>query len=343
VNKNFIFGNREGLPGFPRSIIKITTSLIQPVFFHRNNTLLFSLSVLSALSLISFFNNACYHVAFANAKKGSSLRIANLPANPGEAALFDIPGTVKQGNTIPVVIRNAKGRFDGGQLVLEQKRVPLFLQETGDYVGLMPIGVSNPLGTFNLHVLDGNGNRQQTASIHVLSAHFPKQNISVSKSTKSLEPLPGEMEAIGNLKNTLTSVKYWQEPFLTPTPDCMNSIFGVLRYHNGKATGDYHKGVDLRSPQGRPVKAISGGVVKISKMFRLHGGTIGLDHGQGISSIYIHLSKLAVEEGDLVKAGDTVGYVGSTGFATGPHLHWGLYVNGLPVNPVQWLKPVPRC
>ncbi|MBY0404106.1 MAG: M23 family metallopeptidase [Cyanobacteria bacterium] len=336
MNKNFIFNTREGLQGFTRSIFKITT-----LFITRDGSCLCILFVLSALSMISFFNT---NLAFANDRDPSFLRIAaNTPSNRDEMPLFDIPSQVKQGNTIPVVIRNAKGRFDGGQLVLEQKRVPLFLQETGDYVGLMPIGVSNPLGTFNLHVLDGNGNLQQTTSIQVLSAHFPKQNISVSKTTKSLEPLPGEMEAIGNLKNTLTSVKYWQEPFLTPTPDCMNSIFGVLRYHNGKATGDYHKGVDLRSPQGRPVKAITGGVVKISKMFRLHGGTIGLDHGQGISSIYIHLSKLAVEEGDFVKAGDTVGYVGSTGFATGPHLHWGLYVNGLPVNPVQWLKPVPRC
>ena len=78
-------------------------------------------------------------------------------------------------------------------------------------------------------------------------------------------------------------------------------------------------------------------------MFRLHGGTIGIDHGQGVVSTYLHMSKLALSEGTVVKKGDVVGYVGATGFATGPHLHWGLYVNGVPVNPSQWIPNVPRC
>jgi murein DD-endopeptidase MepM/ murein hydrolase activator NlpD len=71
-------------------------------------------------------------------------------------------------------------------------------------------------------------------------------------------------------------------------------------------------------------------------MFRLHGGTVGLDHGQGVTSSYIHLSKTAVKEGQVVKQGEVIGYVGSTGFSTAPHLHWGLYVHGSPVNPKQW-------
>jgi murein DD-endopeptidase MepM/ murein hydrolase activator NlpD len=264
-------------------------------------------------------------------------------AQQPDAAVYDILKAVKQGETVTVVIRQAAGQFDQGSVAMAGRTAPLFLQETGDYVALVPVSVTQTVKAYPLTVQDRSGAVLHTETVVVQPAYFPRQNISVSKKTKGLEPLPGEMEAIGALKNRVTPVRFWQEPFKSPTPDCMNSRFGVLRYHNGKPTGDYHKGVDLRSPAGRPVKAITAGKVQIAKMYRLHGGTIGLDHGQGVSSIYIHLSKLAKKEGDAVAAGETVGYVGSTGFATGPHLHWGLYVNGLPVNPVQWIQGVPRC
>lgn len=117
----------------------------------------------------------------------------------------------------------------------------------------------------------------------------------------------------------------------------------MKRYHNGVYINDYHKGVDLRSPAGRPIKAINDGTVVIgTQSFRLHGGTVGLDHGWGVSSIYIHMSKVAVKPGDHVTKGQTIGYVGSTGFATGPHLHWGLFANGTPINPDVWI-PVRAC
>ncbi len=260
-----------------------------------------------------------------------------------DAVIVDTEDTVKQGNVLSVVIRNAKGYLNQGKLKLGKKTVPLFLQETGDYVGLVPVDVYESTGNKTLMVMDSRGQVLYSQPVSVQSGKFPTQNISVSKATKGLEPLPGEMEAIGKLKNTLTASRLWEEPFVTPTPDCMNSPFGVRRLHNGKDTGNYHKGIDQRSPHGRPIKAIASGKVQISKMYRLHGGTIGLDHGQGITSIYIHMSKLAKAEGDSVTKGETIGYVGSTGFATGPHLHWGLYVNGLSVNPMQWVPKTPVC
>jgi murein DD-endopeptidase MepM/ murein hydrolase activator NlpD len=78
--------------------------------------------------------------------------------------------------------------------------------------------------------------------------------------------------------------------------------------------------------------------VKIAQPFPLRGGTVGLDHGQGLESIYLHLSRFAVKSGDQVKQGDVIGYVGSSGRSTGPHLHWTLYANGDPVNPRQWVS-----
>lgn len=218
-----------------------------------------------------------------------------------------------------------------------------FEQSPGIYEAVLGIPVDTKPGTYRLTVMASSGTALASASITVLDAKFPRQNITVSKSTKGLQPLPGELEAIQALKVSMTPIRYWKQPFISPTPDCENSPFGVKRYHNGVYTQDYHKGVDLRSPHGRPIRAIADGVVKIAApKFRLHGGTVGLDHGQGVSSIYIHMSKVAVKPGDTVKKGDAIGYVGATGFATGPHLHWGLYANGVPVNPDRWI-PVPRC
>jgi murein DD-endopeptidase MepM/ murein hydrolase activator NlpD len=136
-------------------------------------------------------------------------------------------------------------------------------------------------------------------------------------------------------------VRHWEEPFLAPTSGCMNSPFGVQRLHNGKPTGNYHRGVDQRGPNGRPIVAAASGVVRIARMFNVHGGTVGIDHGQGLTSIYIHMSKIAAEEGAMVKKGDVIGYIGSTGFSTGPHLHWGINVHGVPVQPLQWVKLTP--
>lgn len=258
-------------------------------------------------------------------------------------AVFTVPKTVKQGEAEKVIIDSAPGAFDDGAIWMRGQKVPIFPSASGHYEAFLPVGIFQKSGGYTLKIQDKMGTTQFEGKVEVLSVNYPIQNISVSKSTAGLQPLPGEMEAIGALKSRTTPVRYWSEPFITPTSDCQNSPFGVKRYHNGKPTDNYHKGVDLRSPQGRPIRATTDGKVAIAKMYRLHGGTVGLDHGQGVNSIYIHMSKIAVTEGQLVKKGDIIGYVGSTGFATGPHLHWGLYMHGEVVNPNKFVHGVPKC
>ena len=77
---------------------------------------------------------------------------------------------------------------------------------------------------------------------------------------------------------------------------------------------------------------------KFAQLITVLGNTVGLDHGQGVETIYMHMEKLAVEPGTLVKQGDVLGYVGTTGRSSGPHLHWTLYVNAVQVNPAQWVS-----
>lgn len=224
-----------------------------------------------------------------------------------------------------------------------ERTVPLFPVRANHYEGWIPVSVFQKVGSYPLTIKDKQGRTLAIQSIKVADAHFRIQNISVTKSMGGLQPEAGELETVAKLKTMTTWQKYWDGEFISPTIDCQNSPFGNLRYHNGKPTDEYHKGVDLRSPLGRPIKAINDGKVIIARKYQLHGGTVGLDHGFGFSSIFIHMSQINVKPGQVVKKGDVIGKVGSTGFATGPHLHWGFFVGGLPVNPNQWVKGVPRC
>lgn len=247
--------------------------------------------------------------------------------------------SVKQGDVLRITLKNIPAEMKQPTAWLAAVKAPLFYREkTNTYEGLMPVKVAQKMGGYTIKIQDYNGKTIHTGKVEVTNGGYSRQNIQVSSSMKGHSSAePGELETISRLKKETGDTLYWSEPLVRPTEDCMNSRFGNLRYHNNKFTGNYHKGIDLRSPQGRPVKATTGGKVKIARTYRLHGGTVGLDHGQGMSSVYIHLSQILVKPGDIVEKGQVVGKVGSTGFATGPHLHWGLFINGHPVNPQPWV------
>jgi len=117
----------------------------------------------------------------------------------------------------------------------------------------------------------------------------------------------------------------------------ISTPFGARRIINNKIRYA-HSGTDFRAKWGTPVKAVLSGKVVIARDFYLTGKTIIIDHGLGLYSLYAHLSKMKVKEGDFVKGGQVIGNVGSTGRSTGPHLHLGIYVNGLRVDPMEAFK-----
>jgi len=204
--------------------------------------------------------------------------------------------------------------------------------------GLMPVPAQERPGTYKLEFLDGGGAVVNARDVVVRDAHFPRQSIRMTQETAALKADPGEAEAADAFRKTVTEIRFWTEPFTVPVPGCRTSPYGVGRVVNGKLTGNYHAGYDQRGAAGTPVRAVAAGVVRIARKWTLHGNTIGIDHGQGLLSMYLHLSRFAVAEGAEVKRGDVVGYVGTTGRSTAPHLHWSLYANGIPVNPGQWVK-----
>jgi murein DD-endopeptidase MepM/ murein hydrolase activator NlpD len=224
---------------------------------------------------------------------------------------------------------------------LDGRIIRLFPQKEGGSFGLMPVPVLEKPGAYRLEVLDKSGKTVRTSEITVIDAHFPRQNIVISKSLSELKASPDEAEITSSFRKEVSDVRYWEEPLNKPVPGCMTSLFGVQRLHNGKPTGDYHGGLDLRAAAGTPIRAAASGVVKIARQFNLHGGTVAIDHGQGFESMYLHMSKIVAVEGSTVHKGDVIGFAGSTGRSTAPHLHWTLYVSGVPVNPLQWVKVTP--
>jgi murein DD-endopeptidase MepM/ murein hydrolase activator NlpD len=239
---------------------------------------------------------------------------------------------VRQGDAIRVRTPEpaVEARMDG-------RTVRLFVQPEGGRLGLMPVEALKAPGKYALDLLASDGKVIATETMTVRDAHFRTQNVVLEKATAGLAPSPGEMDTVAAFLKSVSETRHWQEPLRLPVPGCMTSPFGVKRLRNGKPTGQIHAGIDQRSAAGRPVLAVADGVVKLVKAYNIHGGTVGIDHGQGLESMYLHLSRFAVAEGAAVKKGDVIGYSGSTGRSNAPHLHWSLYANGVPVNPLQWV------
>lgn len=122
-----------------------------------------------------------------------------------------------------------------------------------------------------------------------------------------------------------------------PVDGRLSSPFGLRRFFNGEERNP-HSGLDFAVPQGTPVKAPADGVVTIVADYFFNGKTVFIDHGQGLVTMYCHLSAFDVQVGDVVKRGQVIGRVGATGRATGPHLHWNVSLNNARVDPALFIQ-----
>jgi murein DD-endopeptidase MepM/ murein hydrolase activator NlpD len=252
------------------------------------------------------------------------------------AQVFEaVPEKPTQGEVIKVTSDKASSAR------LLGRTITLFAQQDGPALGLMPVPTLQEPGKYQLDFIDQNGAVLHSTEITVEDAYYPRENLTIAPSISTLKPSPGEQVTVGKFRETVSSERYWQEPFEAPLPGCVTSPYGSTRLHNGKLTGDFHAGVDQRGAAGAPIHPITPGVVKIVQKWNLRGGTVAIDHGQGLQTIYLHMSAFQAKVGQQVGTGDVIGYVGATGRATGPHLHWTMYVNGVPVNPGQWMKLEP--
>jgi murein DD-endopeptidase MepM/ murein hydrolase activator NlpD len=136
---------------------------------------------------------------------------------------------------------------------------------------------------------------------------------------------PAELAAIVAARRLATDARGWRVPLRWPARGRISGLFGAQRVYQGKP-GSYHAGVDIALPTGAPVVAPADGVVILAAdhPFTLEGNLLMIDHGMGLNSAFLHLSRIDVRVGDHVRQGQPIGGVGMTGRATGPHLHWGL-------------------
>lgn len=265
-----------------------------------------------------------------------ALLAALIPSSAGAQQCTAKPASIPLGQTVRLrcEIPAATARLNG-------RTVRLFKQESSDWQGLMPVAVADIPGTYPIEFLAEDGTAVASVSLIIRKTVFPSQNVTLAPQIEALHSTPEEMQTLTTFRDSISDVKYWEDPLVAPVPGCIISAFGVKRLHNGKPTGDFHAGIDQRAAAGTPIRAVAAGIVKIVQPFNVLGGTVAIDHGQGLETMYLHMSKLNVEAGARVSRGDVIGYVGATGRANGPHLHWVVYVNGVPVNPQQWvgLKP----
>lgn len=239
----------------------------------------------------------------------------------------------RQGETIEVRV---SGNEAPPPAEFDKNSYKFFATAGGDsWVTLVTIPVVMKPGVKSLKV------GSSKVSLTVVDSKFPVQHLTLPKSKNNFDTAKGEEEAVDNAKATLSDERLWHGNFTVPSTARVSAGFGLRRVVNGVLLDDYfHSGLDYAGFLGTPVKAVAPGrvVLAVSKGFKLHGNTIAIDHGQGVVSFYIHLQKVLVKQGDMVKQGQLIGAVGQTGRANGPHLHFSIYVNKVASNPWQWYR-----
>jgi murein DD-endopeptidase MepM/ murein hydrolase activator NlpD len=215
--------------------------------------------------------------------------------------------------------------------------------EPKGYVGLLGLDMQDEPGTHELvlEVKSGEESRKLSYNVLVVKEQFRVEHLKLPKDKvdldeKGLARWKAEQEQVKEALATDSQMKLWQPSFLEPVSGKRTGIFGSVRIMNGQARNP-HNGEDIGAPLGTEVVATNNGVVRLTVDHIFSGKGVFLDHGLGFYSMYFHLSEVLVHEGDLVRAGQVVGKVGATGRATGPHLHWGVKLNGARVNPYTLL------
>jgi len=227
------------------------------------------------------------------------------------------------------------------------RTIPFFREfrpgEPAGHIGLLGIDMQDDPGTYELAVEVKQGEQAKQLSFNVLVAKekFAVEHLTLPKGKvdldeKSVARWKAEQQLVQQALAENSRLKLWHSNFVEPVNGKRTGIFGSVRIMNGKPRNP-HNGEDIGAPMGADVVASNDGVVRLTVDHVFSGKGVFIDHGLGFYTMYFHLSDVLVKDGDLVAAGQIIGKVGATGRATGPHLHWGVKLNGARVNPYSLL------
>jgi murein DD-endopeptidase MepM/ murein hydrolase activator NlpD len=233
------------------------------------------------------------------------------------------PKKVGPGDILLVTVKNVNGPVEG---TFAERKIH-FNEIENAYEAIVGIDLLSKPGTYAMEITAKDMMIRRT--VRVRKKAYPVQRLTLPKDMVELSP---ENEARVERELKLTSSlwpnetdRHWDGDFMNPRAGEIVTPFGVRRFIN-KIPKSPHTGIDVSAEEGDPVVAPNNGVAVLVDDLFYSGNSVILDHGQGIFTMFFHLSKTLVKPGQAVKKGETIGLVGSTGRSTGPHLHWGVRV-----------------
>jgi murein DD-endopeptidase MepM/ murein hydrolase activator NlpD len=250
-----------------------------------------------------------------------------------QALQISLPDTSYQGDMI-------LGRVEPpGTLYVNGKRYPVSSR------GYFVIGVPR-LRKKDISVWSKAGDQKASKIVRVLAYPWPIQRIDglpntyVNPSPESIKRIRDDNQKVRSMRLAMANLVplFLNGGFIAPVKGPITGVFGSQRILNGEPRSP-HQGLDFAAPLDTLVHCPADGIVRLAaRNMYLMGNTVMIDHGLGVQSIFMHLNRILVKEGDVVKQGAVIGRVGKTGRATGPHLHWGVSVGTIPVDPARLLK-----
>jgi murein DD-endopeptidase MepM/ murein hydrolase activator NlpD len=251
--------------------------------------------------------------------------------------------TIKQGESNSILLRSKK-KMGTLELVFDNKKILMrnIYYSPSKYVYRAIIGTDTrtKVGKKEIKILHYS-KPIKNLYFEVEENDFETEFIKLPEKQKERltnENLTKETNIIGRNFKINSDTAKWKDNFIMPAEGRISSPYGAQRRYNKDNIAWWHKGIDIANKIGTPVFAPNYGTVILTDSFLIHGKTIMLDHGHGIISAFLHLDSIDVQEGQFVKKGQKIATMGNTGNSTGPHLHWGLSVNNVRVNPLQWVE-----